>query len=93
MRSDVCEFPAKGATLAVCNHDCGTDFVEQGRVAGVVVEGLQRGVVLDGDLGGVEGVEDGVAGEAGAWPLGMERGLGVGWEVLWCGELLCVCFG
>ena len=50
MRSDVCEFPAKGATLAVCNHDCGTDFVEQGRVAGVVVEGLQRGVVLDGDL-------------------------------------------
>lgn len=93
MRSDVCEFPAKGAALAVRDHNRGTDPVQQGRVAGVVVGGLQRGVVLYGDLGGVQGVEDRVAGEAAAWPLGVKGSLGVGGKVLRCGELLCVCFG
>jgi len=40
MRSDVGEFPAERTALAVRDHDCGTDFVEQGGVAGVVVGGL-----------------------------------------------------
>jgi hypothetical protein len=39
-------------------------------------------------LGGVEGVEGWVACEAGAGPLRVQSCLGVGGEVLWCGELL-----
>ena len=93
MRSDVCEFPTIGAALAMRDHDCGSDLVEQGCVAGVVVGGLQRGVVLYGDLGGVQGVEDRVTGVAGAWPLCVKGSLGIGGEVLRCGELLRVCFG
>jgi hypothetical protein len=39
-------------------------------------------------LGGVEGVEGWVACEAGARPLRVQGCLGVGGEILWCGELL-----
>jgi hypothetical protein len=46
--------------LAVRENDRWADPVEQRGVAGVVVEGLQRCVVLRGDLRSVEGVEDGV---------------------------------
>ena len=42
---------------------------------------------MRGDLGGVEGVEDGVAALAGAGPLGVEACLRVREEVLRRGEL------
>jgi hypothetical protein len=75
--------------LAVSDHHRRTaDSVEQGRVAGVVVVCLQGCVALRGDLGGVEGVEGGIPSYAGAGPLGVEGCLGVGGEVLGCGELL-----
>ena len=77
MRSDVGEFPAEGTALAVCYYDRGTDFVEQGGVAGVVVGCLKGCVALRGDLRGEEGVEGRVACKAGAGPLGVEACLGV----------------
>lgn len=46
---------------------------------------------MRGDLGGVEGVEDGVALQAGARPLGVVDGLGVGGESFGSGELLFDC--
>lgn len=69
MRPLVGEFPGEWAGLTVCKHDCWADAVEESSVACVVVASLERSVVLRWDLGGVEGVEDGVACVAGAGPL------------------------
>lgn len=92
MRSDVCEFPGEGTGLTVREDDCRANFVEQCGVAGVVVDCLQRCVVLCRHLRSIQSIEDRVAGEAGAGPLRVQIGLGVGREGFGGGELLFVGF-
>jgi len=77
VRSDVGKFPSERTALAVSNHHRRADFVEQSRVAGVVVARLESCVALRRHLRGVEGVESRVSCKAVAGPLRVEICLGV----------------
>ena len=79
MRDGVGELPAELAGLGVRDQDCWAVYsLQEGGEGGVVEEGGGGSVALVLELAGVEGVEDGVAGEACAGPLGVVFCLGVG---------------
>lgn len=77
------------ATLAMANKNHGlSNLVQQRRTGSLHCELLIRGVVDELDIGAVEGVKDGIAHGAIAWPLRMKNSLWPQVVILRGGEAL-----